>query len=187
MLLKALLTRLAGGTSSDPRRDSGRIRRISKLTYDKYPVLVDLVLRLLQRSNERHVDKKAACVQALDSPSAKSVETIFPALEIIERVGVADNHRDVVKSLLLQQLESPVWNLRDKAAKILRSMTDEGELLNEISSFLEPQQLSQNGLHGRLLCLKYLMCSKHPQKFGRQSVEHYHKTGLTYNSRYQPL
>ena len=187
MLLKALLTRLAGGTSSDPRRDSGRIRRISKLTYDRYPVLADLVLRLLQLSNERHVDRNAARTQASDSPTSKSVETIFPALEIIERVGVAEKHRDFVKSLLLKQLDNPVWNLRDKAAKILRSMTGEKEHLDEISSFLKLQQLSQNGLHGRLLCLKYLICSNNRQSPGKQSVESHGKTCFTYDTHSQPL
>ena len=171
MLLKALLARLVGGTGTDPRRDLGRTRRVSKLTYEKYPILADLVLHLLQRNSAGQADSQIAPAQALEKPSAQSVETVFPALEIIERVGVADSHRDIVESLLLEQLNSPVWNLRDKAAKILNSMMREEELLTEIRNALGLKCYSQNGLHGRLLCLKYMVCLERTQSVGKQPIE----------------
>ena len=192
MLLKALLSRLVGGTGPDPRRELRHLRRISKLTYEKYPVLADLVLHLLQRSSTLDGDSQVARGKTLDNPSSHHIETVFPALEIIERVGVCDTDKNAVKNLLLQQLGSPVWNLRDKAAKMMKSLIDGDTILKEVKGLLhstipiiptvtssqlaslrtqKTQQLPQNYLHGRLLYLKYLICSEPPHNVGKQPAE----------------
>ena len=158
MLLKSLLTRLTGGNSSSPKNESGGYRRASKLTYKKYPVLSDLVVHLLQQNLQGTAEEAHLDVQS------RIVQVVFPAMEIIERVGVPDTHYNIIKQLLLQQLDSPVWNLREKAAKTLVAMTDEQELLRGIASALTMRRFSQNGLHGRLLCLKYLICEPYASK-----------------------
>ena len=152
MLLKSLLTRLTGGSSSNPRPGVGGYRRASKLAYDKYPVLADLVVQLLKQ------DLQVIQLQTQHDVQSKFVQVIFPAMEIIDRVGVPGSHYIVIKQLLLQQLGSPVWNLREKAAKTLVAMVEAQEILAGIARTSKKGHISQNGLHGHLLCLKYLIC-----------------------------
>ena len=162
MLLKSLLTRLTGGTSSSPQTGLGGYRRASKLTYEKYPVLADLVVHLLQQNLQGTGEDAHLDVQT------KFVQDVFPAMEIIERVGVPDSHNNVIKHFLLQQLDSPVWNLREKAAKTLIAMTEEQEILRDIANTFAMGHYSQNGLHGRLLCLKHLICEPYAGKLAIQ-------------------
>ena len=149
MLLKALLNRLSGGTDSSQNKSIESRKRLARATYNKYPRLAELVDDLLRRSFSWRSD------ETLEDQTSRQVHNAFPAMEIIDRIGVADHRRDIVQSLLRQQLASPIWTLRDKAARTLGYLTNEAELILQIKEGIETHQMSQNQLHGILLCLKF--------------------------------
>ena len=169
MLLKALLTRLNDGAGADSNRGNvGRRRRrrpFSRLVYEKYLSLPDLVVGLLQKNllpqeNENHSTTSPAVM-------SRSFQAVFPAMEIIERFGVPDSHRVIVTALLTQQLGSEVWALREKAARTLSLLIDEQSIMKGIEDGYQYHCLSQNALHGRLLCLKYIILESHKPETGK--------------------
>ena len=178
MLLKALLTRLVGGAGKTPRPGSQPHPRgpASKTTYEKYEVLADLVLRLLQHQSAIDFRGEGTIVNHdnLDK-IPQSIQMVFPAMEIIERIGVAASHELLVQQLLLTHLDSPVWNLRDKAAMILSNLIEKQALFSNIYSLLQSTLLQgrssyQNALHGRLLCLKYMIEGRRHTLTGRPCI-----------------
>lgn len=159
MLLKALLTRLVGGASISPIKQHQNRRNSSKLTYAKYPVLADLVVGLLHKKGKAD-EESGVTNEHMSGTSMQPVETVFPAMEVIERVGVPVDHEELVMSLLMAQLGSPVWILREKAAKVLGHIHNSQVILDDICGLLQNQEPSQNALHGRLLCLKVIVCDR---------------------------
>jgi len=146
MLLKALLTRLNGGTDVSSARAASSRRRFSRLTYEKFPNLPGLILRLL-------------CNQAKNSSenSVWHAQKVFPALEIVERCGLPLVLEAEIKQAICFHLEGPVWPIREKAAKALSLVLSKRNLLNEASRLLSSDWRSHNALHGRLLCLRSLV------------------------------
>ena len=149
MLFKALLSRLSTGLSSSPSKTLEGHRRFVKSTYNKYPRLADLVVRLLEQSCS--IGSKD-----LVDDDAQQIQFAFPAMEVIERVGVPSIHRDAITSLLMKQLESHVWNLREKAARTLSFLLDENFLIERLRTTSQSGIFKQNAVHGMLLCLHNL-------------------------------
>ena len=85
---------------------------------------------------------------------------VFAAMEIIDKFGLPADHRSSAISLLMKQLDSPVWALREKAAATLSLLVDEQTVVKDIQLLSESHRPSQNALHGRLLCLKQLVVKK---------------------------
>lgn len=166
MLVKALITRLAGGSSSTSSKETSGHGRFSKSVYEKYPVLPSLILRLLPYGTELEDDYEVLKSQTSVAVSMRIIQMAFPAMEIIERFGIPPAHRDIVKCLLLRQLDSPVWTLREKAAKILSSSVNELDMINEIQRFLLLRYKPQNSLHGRLSYLRHAIQSTSLQVLG---------------------
>lgn len=150
MLFKALLTRLNHGSGSGSAQALESSRRFSKATYQRYPKLAELVIRLFKESNGAHGHGSTLT-------GSRHVEFAFPAMAIIETVGVFSDHRDDVCKFLLDRLGSPDWRLREKAASTLGLLVDEDIMIQEIAELRERRSSSQNELHGRLLCLNYLI------------------------------
>ena len=148
MLFKALLYRLTGGSNQSSLTRQQR-RGFSKLTYDKYPRLVEIVEKLLEESCFWHQS------DSLVDQTSRQVHNSFPALEIINRVGVAESRLREVKALLLHQLKSPTWTLRDKVARNFCHLTDNEDMMSGIVELMECSNINQNELHGKLLCLKH--------------------------------
>lgn len=160
MLFKALLKRLNGGTDTSSTRASSAHRRFSQLTYEKYPNLPNLLLRLLRQTPSH--------TQADDRKSHPTMEAhwVFPAIEVIERSGLPSQHRNEFLDALRYYNDSPDWSIREKAAKALSLIVDENRVVEEVKSLLTPNWESQNALHGRLLCLRFLLARNEAPLFG---------------------
>ena len=148
MLLKALLARLAHGFGFSASKTLEDHRRLAESTYNKYPQLEDLVIQLLERSF--NLGDKSPVVN-----DARQVQFAFPAMEIIQRVGIPFVRCDLITSLLIKQLESPVWNIREKAARTLSFFQSEDSMIERLQEIGHLRIASQNPLHGMLLCLHY--------------------------------
>ena len=159
MLFKALLKRLNGGTDTSSTKASSSHRRFSQLTYQKYPNLPKLLLRLL-------------CPTPTDQSSSRDLHPmiqahrVFPALEVIERSGIPPQDRSPFLDALHHYNESPDWSIREKAAKALSLIVDEGSIVKEVRSLVVPNWKSENELHGRLLCLRFLLARNEAPLFG---------------------
>lgn len=146
MLFKALLRRLNGGTDATSTKVRSSHHQSSQLVYEKYPNIPALVLRLLR--DETFPDE-GPVVQA---------HKVFSALEIIERSGVPNRYQVEITKALWQHAESRDWSIREKAAKALSYVLSDKDLYAEASAILDPSNWpSQNALHGRLLCLQFLL------------------------------
>ena len=160
MLFKALLKRLNGGTDILSTKASSSQRRFSQLTYEKYPNLPNLLLRLLRQT------------PALNSVTSKELHPtmqahkVFPAFELIERSGIPSQQRGAFLDALRYYNESPDWSIREKAAKALSLIVDENSIVEEVRTLLAPNWKTQNALHGRLLRMRFLLARYEAPLFG---------------------
>ena len=145
MLLNALLRRVNGGGDPSSLRVSSSRRQGSPLVYKRYPVLADLVLKLLmQISPEKQL-------------GASDTQTIFAALEIIERFGLPRSSREEALDALRIHIASRFWSIREKAAKAMSFTVDLTVLIQEADHLINHHWSSQNELHGRLLCTRFIL------------------------------
>ncbi|RAK96233.1 THADA/TRM732 family protein [Aspergillus ibericus CBS 121593] len=151
MLFRALLTRMCrtgtglgfGGISgSEPG---------ARVSFQKYPGLFELLPTLLSPSEKSD--------NASESDNARVTERVFPALELIaEKVpnvtGVDD---EALRGLVREQFKSPVWGIREHAARVYASLLSRSDVLASIKALLDVQRdtMTQDYLHGEALCIKY--------------------------------
>ena len=149
-MLKALLKRLNGGADTGSTRVASSHRQLSTLTYEKYPILSGLLLGLLHHRQ----DSNAA---------ASHAQRVFPALEIVERFGVPNIHQKEILECLEYHRASPIWSIREKAAKAFGTMMpadNMSTLIRQIDGTHEYQ--AQNKLHGQLLSLRVIIVRSLP-------------------------
>lgn len=153
MLFKALIRRLNGGTDTASTKASSSHRSFSKLAYEKYSNLPNIILRLLSQ-NQRTLFKTSHDATQTQTLSLQA-QRVFPVLEILERSGLPVQHRVEIEEAIRHHMASPIWAIREKAAKALAFVISEKDLSSEIKTLLRPSKSSQNCLHGRLLCVRF--------------------------------
>ena len=156
MLFKALVRRLNGGTDTASTKVKSSYRRSSYLTYERNPNVPSLLLKLL--CNELPLTTKSINVTQHDGHSMIRAHKVFPAMELLERSGLPNECGEVILEAIWQYMESFDWAIREKAAKALSHLLDSKDLINDARKLLSPDWPSQNALHGRMLCLQYLLC-----------------------------
>ncbi|GMG25342.1 unnamed protein product [Aspergillus oryzae] len=141
-----------GNSGSEP---GGRI------SFQKYPGLIQLLSDLLSSSNARN--------NAEQGDHAMVTERVFPALELIaEKVpNVYDTDDAMLLELVREQLKSPVWGIREHAARVYASLLNRPDILKDIQTLLDTERdlKSQDYLHGKALSIKYAL-----RRFGSASV-----------------
>ena len=150
MLFKALIRRLNGGTDISSTKVSSSHRRSSHLAYQMYPNLPELVLRLLDHG-------RPELDVSINISTAQGAQKVFAALEVIERSGLPSTHQIDIKTAMWRHASCSNWPIREKAAKTLSLVMEEEDFERECKSVLLPTWLSQNELHGRLLCLRSIL------------------------------
>ena len=150
MFLKALLKRLNGGADTASSRVASSHRQLSPLTYERFPILPKLLLRLLYH----HFDESSSILYA---------QRVFPALEIVERFGVPTVHREEILRAIEHHRASPIWSIREKAAKAFGMIMEADDALNEMRKMIHVSKIqSQNQIHGRLLSLRVVFVRAMP-------------------------
>ena len=148
MLFRALLTRMCrtipgsgfgfgGSSGSEPG---------ARISFEKYPDLLQLLSRLLAPSE--------------NGGDAMVIDRVFPALELIgEKVPFPGGYDSVIREMVLQQLKSPVWAVREHSARVYASLLNRSHILADIWHLLDVGggQTSQNFLHGKALCVRFAL------------------------------
>lgn len=152
MLFRALLTRMCrsipgssfgfgGNSGSEPG---------ARISFYKYPGILPLLSSLLAPSDSSQDVK--------NGDNAMVTERVFPALELIgEKVPVSGENDAILLSLVLRQLGSPVWGIREHAARVYASLLNRSDILSDIRDLLSfrSEEVTQNFIHGKALCIRY--------------------------------
>ena len=155
MLFKALVRRLNGGTDTASTKVKSSYRHSSYLIYQRYPNIPSLLLKLL--CNELPSTARSFNVTQHDGYSVRRAHKVFPAMELLETLGLPNECGEMILEAIWQYMESFDWAIREKAAKALSRLFDGKDLISDAIKLLSPDRPSQNALHGRILCLQHLL------------------------------
>ncbi|KAI9376069.1 putative death-receptor fusion protein-domain-containing protein [Aspergillus egyptiacus] len=148
MLFRALMNRMCrndfhgfgGKSGSEPG---------ARISFPKYPGLVDLLSNLLAPAQKTNETGQA---------DAMVTERVFPALELIaEKIpNSADTDDAMLLALIREHLKSPVWGIREHAARVYASLLDRSNILADVQTLINARDAdTENYLHGESLCIRY--------------------------------
>ncbi|KAF7544785.1 hypothetical protein G7046_g9713 [Stylonectria norvegica] len=154
IFLRSLIDCLFGSHESKLTMEAGWDGKANGIPYHRYTSLPTVLLNLLKSGHQM-----MAAPTAMGSASAESV---FPALDIIRRAGPPELHRDDLQYHIAKYLASPVWHVRELAARTLCScllhdmwLTTSTQLAEDAISGASSTRA--NHVHGVLLSLKYVV------------------------------
>ena len=153
MLFRALIDRLLGTNAFGNKTDVDWTCSSAKISYSKYPKLPGLLVSLLNPGSTN-----ADTISHESSQSGRaSVQIVFLALDFLRRAGPPVQDYDQIKSLVLHQSGSFVWHVRDLASRTYCGFVPTRDVRSEIHRLLSAPWKLQNTLHGRLMCIKYIV------------------------------
>ncbi|KAK1995222.1 hypothetical protein LX36DRAFT_640230 [Colletotrichum falcatum] len=152
LFLRSLLDNLFGTNDSKATLEAGWDGKTTRLQFHKYPVLPGVLMNLLRSGRE--------VMKPTTLGSTIAAESVFPALDIIRRAGPPDASRDELYGLVAGYLASPVWHVREMAARALCSflLKDDDWVVTAaaiVDDALSAAPASRNNhIHGALLTVK---------------------------------
>ena len=147
--MRSLIDCLFGTSESKAVTEAGWDGRSTRLAYESYPALPQLLLDLMVVG----IDEQAA----VRSRDIGAVESVFPALDIIRRAGPPKTLRGEIFNAVRSYLGSRVWHIRDIAARTICTLLLHDRWLQEVNELLNTCGESANELHGVLMAAKYLL------------------------------
>lgn len=155
MLFRALLMKMCrivpgagqgfgGSSGSEPS---------ARVSFAKYPGMLELLSKLLTPVEEN---------QATQGANTDIVtERVFPALELVgEKIPTLSDDQDArLRALVLEHTKSPVWGIREHAARVYASLLTPNNILEEVQALMKFSHppVSENCLHGTALCVRYAL------------------------------
>ena len=131
--------------------EAGWDGRSVKLSYDKYPDLPALLLKLLE------TEVNSSSLKDRSASQISAVESMFPALDIIRRAGPPSSHREEIFNSVSKNLGSKVWHVREIAARTICTLLMHSEWLPAMMGLMETSTKSTNRLHGVLMAVKFML------------------------------
>ncbi|KAK1987233.1 putative death-receptor fusion protein-domain-containing protein [Colletotrichum cereale] len=152
LFLRSLLDNLFGTNESKATLEAGWDGKTTRLQYHKYPILPSVLLNLLRSGRE--------VMKPTTLGSTIAAESVFPALDIVRRAGPPDASRDELYGLVAGYLASPVWHVREMAARALCSFLLKDDdwvaaaaaIFDDALTAAPPSR--NNHIHGALLTVK---------------------------------
>ncbi|KAG9246942.1 HEAT repeat protein-like protein [Calycina marina] len=149
ILLRSLIDCLFGTHESKNITEAGWDGRSIKLSYDEYPTLPSLLMKLL--------GAKTGGSEVSQIPTIGLVESVFPALDIIRRVGPPPAFRDEIFAGVAIHLSSKLWHVREIAARTLCTLMLHKDWLAALLTLVESAGESTNRLHGTLMAIRFTL------------------------------
>lgn len=149
LLLRSLIDSLFGTSESKAFMEAGWDGRSIRLSYDRYPSLPELLVKLLNTSTSN--------TETITGPMIGAIESVFPALDIIRRAGPPPTHRYKIFGLVSKHLGSRIWHIREIAARTLCTLLLQENWISDIISLIESLEQSANTAHGLLLAIKFTL------------------------------
>jgi hypothetical protein len=149
LLLRSLIDSLFGTSESKSVTEAGWDGRSIRLSYERYPTLPDLLVKLLDTDTSRS--------GYYASPVVGAVESVFPALDIIRRAGPPSSHRDEIYRCVSMHLGSKLWHVREIAARTICTLLLHQNWLQDVLSLIARCEESANCLHGTLMATKFIL------------------------------
>lgn len=154
IFLRSLIDNLFGTHESKAVIEAGWDGKANRIHYHRYPNLPGVLKNLLQSGHQ--------ILSESSSSGTAAAESVFPALDIIRRAGPPDQLRDEIQVHVATYLSSPVWHVRDMAARTLCSCLLHDKWLAVIKGIFQTvmavdSRNKQNHVHGILLTLKYVV------------------------------
>lgn len=146
MLFRALIDRLLGSSTTQNWKETDRLK-ITRLSYKKYPNLLDIIVQLL-------TPKRQGGATELTNTA---LEGVFPAFQILQRAKPPAERRAEIQQLVFALTASSHWHVRDMAARTLAALLGPEERVEWVLALLEMPFQRQNALHGVLSSVKYLV------------------------------
>ncbi|KAI1646324.1 putative death-receptor fusion protein-domain-containing protein [Daldinia loculata] len=146
LLLRSLIDCLFGTSESKTSIEAGWDGRTIKIPYSKFKALPVLLVNLLETGQQ----SSGVLI------GTQTAESVFPSLDIIRRAGPPEEFRDKLYDIIAWYLGSPIWHVREIAARTLCSFLLKPGWLNSIPDLLASSETS-NKLHGALLTIKFLL------------------------------
>jgi hypothetical protein len=131
-----------------------------RISFEKYPDLLSLLSQLLQSPALVEVGENIVH-QKQTWKFSMTTERVFPALELIgEKIPSLSGQDDqILRELVYRHFGSPVWGIRDRAARTYASLLSYSEILSTVENLSNSETLitDQNHLHGIALCVRYAL------------------------------
>ena len=107
----------------------------AKISFQKYPGLVELLSTLLAPTEGTIAQQGTDIV----------TERIFPALELIgeKTPSIGDRSDAMLLDLVREHIKSPVWGIREHAARVYASLLVRGNILKDVRDLVD---LLQDGV-----------------------------------------
>lgn len=147
--MRSLIDCLFGTNESKAVTEAGWDGRSIKLSYDRYPTLPELLLGLLKSNTSGS--------ESLSATAIGSVESVFPALDIIRRAGPPNLHRDEFFRYVSLHLGSKIWHVRELAARTICTLMLHQNWLSAVLKLMGDFCASTNRLHGILIAVKLIL------------------------------
>ncbi len=113
------------------------------VSHSQSGAVLSIALKLLQSGRQISID---------------SPELVFAGLDLMSRITVFGEDRSQAKDHILLQLGSPIWMVREHAARLCASQMPEAEALEAATHLIHSMEMSdQNKCHGILLCSRELL------------------------------
>lgn len=153
ILLRSLIDCLFGSHESKSMIEAGWDGKANRIAYHRYPTLPGVLVNLLKSGHQM------MSATATDSAGAESV---FPSLDIVRRAGPPDLLRAELQIHIAKYLSSPVWHVREMAARTLCSCLLNQQWFGSIKEILQTAledktRNAENHMHGVLLALKFVI------------------------------
>jgi len=150
LFLRSLIDSLLGTSETKSSLEAGWDGKATRIAYHKYPTLPHALLSLLESGIEAMAP----------NTTAAGADAVFPALDIVRRAGPPDEIRDDLYRHIVKYLCSPVWHVREMAARTLCSCLLHDKWIEAIGTILQEAKADKstnrlNSLHGSQLVLKF--------------------------------
>ncbi|KAL1953304.1 hypothetical protein VTO42DRAFT_3034 [Malbranchea cinnamomea] len=162
MLYRSLMTRMCRPTTGARVSLTGPVtfKDRQKIYFHKYPNLIPLLSGLLGTPVPRPKPGQTFDSKAMAWELSITTERVFPALELIgNKISSASEDDSKLRQLTFGQTGNPVWGIRDHAARVYASLVSRKDVLDTALQLSDvgSSVFSENQVHGRILCIRYLL------------------------------